>query len=91
MRPTLQQLAAAVHVAADVLDAHAAMYCFEARFAFALEAGWNLHISPDDAGRFRLDAVLAGRVRASMWCRVDDHERLAELVTAARDEASALV
>lgn len=91
MKPTLTQLAYAVKVIGFVTGATEATYLFEGRIAVALPAGWSLVISPDDAGRFRLDACRSGRVRATMWCRADDLARLAELAGSAQAEAAALV
>jgi hypothetical protein len=91
MRPSLRQLANALGRVVTRLETPTADYCFEGRFRFALDNGWSLVLSPDDAGRFRLDACLRSRVRATMWCAADDHERLDALVLAARDEAAALV
>lgn len=84
----MQQLAVALRLLGDVLGASRATYCFDGRFAFSLQGGWKLVISPDDAGRFRLEAVLSDRVRATMWCLAHDHKRLAELVWAAKCEAT---
>lgn len=91
MRPTLQQLAAALRTIGATLGARQATYCFDGRFGFTLEAGWTLVISPDDAERFRVEAVFGDRARATMWCVAHDHKRLAELAWAMKCEAAALV
>lgn len=90
-RATLRQLVHAVKVAGAIAGARRATYCFEGRIAIPLEAGWSVVISPDDAERLRLDACHSGRVRATMWVRAGDDDRLAELVEAAGAEAAALV
>lgn len=89
-KPTIRQLVQAVRDVARLTGAHEVRYCFEGRFALALAAGWTLVISPDDAGRFRLEACLSGRTRATMWCLAADRRRLAELALAAAREAAAL-
>jgi hypothetical protein len=91
MRPTLQQLAVALRIVGAAVSARRATYCFDGRFGFTLEAGWTLVISPDDAERFRVEAVLGDRVRATMWCLAHDDERLAELARAMKSEATRLV
>lgn len=91
MRPDLQQLALALRLVGETLGESSATYCFDGRFAFALDGGWKLVISPDDAGRLRLEAVLADRVRVTMWCLAHDDKRLAELAWAAKYEATSIV
>lgn len=91
MKPNVSQLVHAVKLVGYVTGATEASYAFDGRIAIALSAGWSLAISPDDAGRFRLEASHSGRVRATMWCLANDHARLAELAWAARVEAAALV
>lgn len=88
---TVRQLVRAVKQAATLIGTSQATYCFEGRMALPLAAGWSLVISPDDAERLRVQACHSGRVRATMWVRADDEERLAELVSAAQAEAAALV
>lgn len=90
-RPTVDQFASALRIVGANLGAGHADYCFEGRFQFPLGNGWSLVISPEDAGRIRLDACLRGRPRATMLCAVSNETRLAELAVAARDEALALV
>lgn len=85
-----KQLIEGVRTVADMAGAREATYCFEGRFAVQLDAGWSLVVSADDADRFRLDACLSGRRRATMWCLASDRARLADLAVAARDEAAAL-
>lgn len=89
-RPTTDKLVRAAKLIGLVAGTDSASYCFEGRIAVPLEAGWSLAISPDDAGRFRVEACRSGRVRATMWARVGDDARLAELALAASLEAAAL-
>jgi hypothetical protein len=67
-----------------------ATYCFGGRLALRLADGWALLISPDDAGRFRLEVARSDRVVATMWCMEGDRRRLAELARSAQTEAAAL-
>lgn len=90
MKPTLLELARALRLIAEVLDADHADYCFEGRFRFDLDGEWSLVISADDAARLRLDACLRSRVRATLWCPVQDRARLERLVLSARRETAAL-
>lgn len=75
---------------AELLGVEQAEYCFEGRFRFALSEDWSLVISADSAGRYRLEACLASRVRATLWTRSDDRPRLEALVLAASHEAALL-
>lgn len=91
-RPSIKETVCAVRLVGRVVGASEATYCFEGRFAVPLapRSGWQLVISPDDAGRFRVQVALSGRVRATMWCLATDHDRLAELAWAAARESAAL-
>jgi hypothetical protein len=86
---TTDRLAEALQLARDLLDQDSAHY-ERGRFGFELAAGWRLAISPDDAERLRVEVVSGAQTCGTMWTRATDHERLAELVTTARDEALAL-
>ncbi len=90
MRPTLRELASALVLVADLLGADRADYCFDGRFRFELDGGWSLVISADDAGRFRVEACLRSRVRATLWCPAGDRRRLEALILSAAREAAAL-
>lgn len=90
MRPTTAETVSTLKLAGHLLGATEAAYCFEGRFRFELGGEWSIVISPDDAGRFRLDACHRSRPRATMWCAAADRARLRALVLAARDEALAL-
>lgn len=90
MKPTLLELARALRLIAEVLDADHADYCFEGRFRFDLDGDWSLVVSADDAGRFKFDACLRSKVRATMWCLAEDTARLEALVLSVHNEAAAL-
>jgi hypothetical protein len=87
--PTDRQTVAALRTVADALGETCA-YAYDGRFWFVVSDVWSLTLSPDDAGRFRLDACY-GRTRvASLWCRAEDHRRLADLAVGLRVETDAL-
>lgn len=85
-----RQLARALKLIGSLLDVEQADYCWEGRFRFPLPGEFSLVISPDDAGRFRLEVSLLSRVVATLWCFADDRRRLEELVLSARHESAAL-
>lgn len=68
----------------------AAAYTLAGAFYFPVDARWSLRVSPDDAGRFRLQACYGGRSVSTMWCLGADHDRLADLVAAFQSEVEAL-
>lgn len=90
-RPDVNEMLAATRAVAERVGAPTARYCFDGRFAVDIALGWTLLLSPDDAGRIRVDACLRRRVRGSMWARSDDHERLRLLACSAQSEAKSLV
>lgn len=65
-------------------------YQFGGRFYFPVNDRWALAVSPDDAGRFRLQACAGGRPVATMWVLGVDRGRLADLVASFRAEVEAL-
>lgn len=67
-----------------------ATYALAGSFYFPVDNRWSLRVSPDDAGRFRLQACYGGRSLATMWCLGDDRDRLADLVAGFRAEVQAL-
>jgi hypothetical protein len=87
--PDTRSLIETLRFVGGLLDTDVA-YVLDGRFHFRLDSRWSLALSPHDAGRFRLDACTGGEVRASMWAKAEDRDRLAALVLAARAEASAL-
>lgn len=91
MRPGVRHLVHAARIVASTVGASTARYCFDGRIAIRLAEGWQLAVSPDDAGRFRVEVWHRGRIRATMWSLAGDDARLAELASAAQAEAIALV
>lgn len=88
--PTTRRLIDALRAVGGVLGEDVA-YVYEGRFHFRLDSRWSVALSPESAGRFRLDACYGGRILATMWCLADDEDRLAALALSARREVEALV
>lgn len=52
-------------------------WLYQRRFHFALELdGWTLAVSPESAGRFRLEACRWTRPVLTLWVLEDDGDRL---------------
>lgn len=66
------------------------LYTIGGLFYFPVGGRWSLSVSPDDAGRFRLQACDGGRPVATMWCLGADRDRLADLVAGFQAEVQAL-
>lgn len=60
-------------------------YWHAGAYHFVLADNWTLAMSPEPAGRFRLETCFRGDVRATFWSLSSDRERLASI--AARMEA----
>jgi len=89
-KATVRQLVRAVKIAAETLGSDQATYIFDGRISIPLTGGWALTLSPDDAGRLRLEACLSGRVVATMWCLDHDDDRLRALARSIETETAAL-
>lgn len=89
-RPNTAQLTRAVSVAASELETDRA-WVFEGKVWLRLGDGWHLAISPDDAGRFRLDACKASAISDTLWVLCEDESRLRVLVQEAREAATAVL
>lgn len=63
----------------ELLDANVA-WLYQRRYHFALGDGWTIALSPESAGRFRLEACRWTRPAATLWARAGDEDRLAGLV-----------
>lgn len=78
----------------DLADLLADRRCwfYEGVFHLPLdEAGdATLAVSPDSAGRIRIDTCVGGVRRATKWARTGDRARLASIIATARDETAAL-
>lgn len=54
-------------------------------YHFALAGDWTISLTPDSAGRYRIDRCHLGMSLGTKWCRADDQERLAFLVREAAE------
>lgn len=88
-RPTDRQTIEVLRLVARTMGAPVT-YVYGGRFYFPLDERWALAISPDDAGRFRVEACFGGRPVSTMWSLGIDRERLADLVAAFLAEVDAL-
>lgn len=88
-KPTDRSLIAALRFAGDVLGSPAA-YVLDGRYHFRLDGRWSVAISPESAGRFRVDVCTGGEIRATLWTLAGDRDRLADLVLSAQAEVLAL-
>lgn len=89
-KPDISAVLTALRVVGAALGVDRADYCFEGRFRLRLTDDWSLVLSPEDAGRIRVSACYAGRIRVTMWSRSDDYARLVALARSAQSEAAAL-
>lgn len=89
-RPLDRQTIAALRVVGRELDQGAAYVDRQGRFVFDLGDGWALRLSPDSAGRFRLDACYGSTEVGRLWALATDPRRLADLARGLRQEIEAL-
>jgi hypothetical protein len=88
-RPADRDTIAALRIVARLMGAPVT-YVLGGRFYFPVDERWALAISPDDAGRFRVEACHGGRPVSTMWSLGIDRDRLADLVAAFLAEVDAL-
>lgn len=86
--PTRLDLARALRVVSRALGERYAWQVGHRHF-FRIGGGWWVAVSPDDAGRIRVDACTGTRTVDSLWASAQDHDRLAGLVLGLRDEVAA--
>lgn len=88
-RPTTAETVAALRCLRDALGQDDC-YWSEGRFYFPLASDVALALSPDDAGRFRVEACLGMAPLATMWVLARDLDRLGSVAAALEIEAVAL-
>lgn len=62
-------------------------WLYRGDFHFCLGADWTVSLSPETAGRLRVETWYRLRGRDRRWVRIGDHDRLVELVRDARETA----
>lgn len=87
-RPTHDETWDTLRLLRDILGRDIC-YGLRGSFHFVLNDGWTLAISPDAAGRFRLDTCFRSRPRATVWVLARDRERLSRVATEAFASAMA--
>jgi len=69
----------ALDVAADVLGVDVCWF-YRGGFHFRLYGDWTVSITPETAGRLRIETWSLLRLRDTRWCGAGDETRLAQLV-----------
>jgi hypothetical protein len=82
--PTPLDLIGALRHVACVTGAEC--YLHEGRFHFPVDDDWSLALSPDSAGRVRVEASHRTRTVDIRWANVHDRSRLAELALGLREQ-----
>lgn len=83
--PTGAETYAALQRIACVFGMHTC-WLYRGRYHFTVGAGWTIALSPDSAGRFRVDTCRHTRTVSSLWVLGVDHASLAGVVFALRDQ-----
>jgi hypothetical protein len=78
-----------IHIAHLLADDRCWFYDGAFHLPLDAQGSATLAVSPDSAGRIRIDTCAEGVRRATKWARTDDHARLATIVREARDENQA--
>lgn len=91
--------AAAYPSNADLFDALRAVartlgrewaFLHEGTYHFTLGDDWSIGVTPESAGRLRLDAWRGGRNQCTVWTQATDHDRLEAGVEGLESEVLAL-
>lgn len=61
-------------------------YFHAGSYHFALDDEWSIAVSPESAGRFRVEGCRFAVPLDTLWALADDVERLAGLVVGMKDE-----
>jgi hypothetical protein len=82
--PSPAETFSALQCIAGVLGMHTC-WLYERRWHFSVGAGWTLALSPDSAGRFRIDTCWHTRTVSSLWVLPEDRDALADIMRALID------
>lgn len=66
------------------------VYHLHGRYHFAFGDGWSLAVSPESAGRFRIDACRDAVPVGTLWSFADDSGRLGGVVQRVAEEIRAV-
>lgn len=88
--PAAPGLRDAIYRVGELLDRDVC-WLYQRRWHFPLEDGCTIAISPDSAGRLRLEACRWTRPVATLWTLEDDEARLAAAVRELADTGGVVV
>lgn len=78
---------AALRGAGDALELDVT-WLYSGGFHFRLGSGWTIALTPESAGRVRVEACRWTRPVTTLWSLLDDAERLVEVVGELRDQVT---
>lgn len=87
--PTDVEVFDALRVAGRTLKREWA-YLYEGTYHFTLGEDWSIGVTPESAGRLRVDLWRSGRSQCTVWTQAHNHPRLEALVDGLAVEVSAL-
>lgn len=88
-KPDNERVLAACVFAASVLGVEVG-YRLGRRTYLRAPEGWQVAICGESGNRLRVEAWHGAGRRATVWTQIDDHERLAALLTSMRSEMGAV-
>lgn len=83
--PTTREILTALQAVADALDVSLCWY-YRRAFHFVVDVDWTVAITPESAGRLRIETCRRTVPHGRTWTRATDHARLKQLVRDAVDE-----
>lgn len=89
-QPETQEVADGLMVAAEALEKDVC-YALDGRYHFLVEGPWSIAVSPDSAGRLRLESCRLSIPRGVMWVLADRPDRLGSVVSKLRSDVLELV
>lgn len=83
--PSAVEIHAALQSIAAVFGMHTC-WLYQRRYHFSVGAGWTIALSPDSAGRFRLDTCRHTRTVSSLWVLENERVSVAVIALVLRDQ-----
>lgn len=77
--PAIDRIESTLRHVAGLLDVDRC-FLYRRSYHFSLGEGWSISITPESAGRFRVDACKWSRPVLRYWTLAQDEDRLAGLV-----------